>query len=96
MIDLQDSYRKQIIEAVNRHLSEAEVLIYGSRVKGTAKPYSDVDIIIKSNRRINESVLADIRDELSDSDIPYIIDLSDWHSLSDAFKSVISDSCKLL
>lgn len=51
------------------------VLLYGSRAKGTYKPFSDVDItLVGENLTIND--LSDICSRLASSSLPYEFDIS--------------------
>lgn len=57
-----------------------EVILYGSRAKGTYKPFSDIDITLKGNR-LTEETLNDICYRLSESSLPYFCDVSLYHQL---------------
>ena len=43
MINLEDKYIDFIKKTISKYLGSFEVYLYGSRVKGTSKKYSDVD-----------------------------------------------------
>ncbi len=58
-----------------------EVILYGSRAKGTNKPFSDVDITLKGDSLSNES-LTDIRYKFSESLLPYFYDVSLFNTLT--------------
>lgn len=45
---------------------------YGSRVKGTSRKFSDLDICYYD---IPDLVISDIREELENSDLPFIVEL---------------------
>lgn len=57
------------------HSSINEVIIYGSRAKGSNKPASDIDLTVKGDS-IPMSLLNKISTELDDLLLPYTIDLS--------------------
>ncbi|MDI9409255.1 MAG: nucleotidyltransferase domain-containing protein [Candidatus Pacebacteria bacterium] len=70
-----------------RHLPRSEVWVYGSRALGDGvKPFSDLDLCIKAESPLPLSVIADLRDEFTECDLPYKVDMSDWHRLSESFK----------
>jgi uncharacterized protein len=46
---------------------------YGSRVKGTAQKFSDLDLCYREE--IPLSVLGEIREELENSGLPFIVEL---------------------
>jgi len=46
---------------------------YGSRVKGTAKKYSDLDLCYQEE--IPLSVISQLREEFTESDLPFEVEL---------------------
>jgi predicted nucleotidyltransferase len=58
---------------------------YGSRVKGTFEPTSDLDILIKGQTAMPLSVLADIKEQFDQSRLPYVVNFSDYHNISADF-----------
>ncbi|MBS1685808.1 MAG: nucleotidyltransferase domain-containing protein [Bacteroidetes bacterium] len=58
-----------------------KAVIYGSRAKGTFKPASDIDITVVGSE-LNTSILNQIANELDDLLLPYQIDLSIYHHIS--------------
>ena len=68
---------------------EHSVWAFGSRVKGTTKPYSDLDLVIITNTPLNLQTHADLVDAFSESDLPWRVDLVDWSLTSEKFKQII-------
>lgn len=58
-----------------------EVVLYGSRAKGTNKPFSDIDITLKGKNLIEEH-LTDVCYSLSESSLPYFCDVSIFQHLT--------------
>ena len=52
-----------------------KVWLYGSRAKGTAKAYSDIDISIEGNR-LNLEVINELELALDELSLPYGFDIS--------------------
>jgi predicted nucleotidyltransferase len=48
---------------------------YGSRVKGTARKFSDLDLCYQEN--IPREVICQIKEELEESDLPIFVELVD-------------------
>jgi len=57
-----------------------QVILYGSRAKGTFRHGSDIDLVIKGEK-IDHSQLLRIERQLDDLLLPYIIDLSLLHRI---------------
>lgn len=57
-----------------------QIELYGSRAKGTFNERSDIDLVAYG-KDINRFMIADIFMELDDLDIPYKVDLQNYHDL---------------
>lgn len=66
-----------------------ELWAFGSRVNGTAKPYSDLDLVILGSEPLSLSTLADLADGFSESDLPFKVDLVDWATTGERFRKMI-------
>lgn len=76
MIDLRPAHREAIERIAERIFPPGtEVLVYGSRVKGTAHDASDLDLVIKpvSGRCLDLEKLTDFIQALHDSTLPIIV-----------------------
>jgi len=67
---------------------------YGSRVKGTARKYSDLDICYQEN--IPSYVLMEIERDLEESHLPFIVELVNWKYMQPAFQKIIHKDLTLL
>lgn len=87
-------HKAWLIDLIKRKFPKARILAFGSRVKGGAKPYSDLDLSIDNG---GESLPAgeffDLLEVIAESDIPYKVDLSDYSELSEDFKAHIKSEC---
>lgn len=57
-----------------------KVVLYGSRAKGTYKPFSDVDITLVGDK-LSTYDLADIINSIDELLLPYMFDISLYHKL---------------
>lgn len=89
MIDLPAEQLELVKKILGRHLPLAMVSVFGSRATGTAKPFSDLDVVIRSDAAIPLEKLYAIRDDLEESDLPIRVDIVDWHAIDDNFKKII-------
>ena len=74
-----ESY-KQMIEIIDSCKSIDEVIIYGSRAKANYREGSDIDITLKGN--ITENDFRKLHNDLEESYIPYLFDISIYDKLS--------------
>ena len=54
---------------------EADVYLFGSWARGTARHGSDVDVAVEFIGASNERKIADLREQLEESTIPYRVDI---------------------
>ncbi|OYQ39584.1 hypothetical protein CHU92_04625 [Flavobacterium cyanobacteriorum] len=74
-----DSYR-QIIKILSSCESIEEVIIYGSRAKGNYREGSDIDITLLGD--VSEKDFSKLYNDLEDSYIPYLFDISIYDKLN--------------
>lgn len=81
----------QIVQGIlQKHVPHCAVWAFGSRTKGTAKPYSDLDLAIISARPLSLGAMAALREDFVESALPWTVDLLDWASTSEAFREVVA------
>lgn len=89
-IDLRPDHAKIVHEIIARHLpAGVSVRVFGSRAKWTAKPHSDLDLALKGKEPLPRSVLGDLAEAFSESDLPFRVDIVDWHNVAPSFQAVI-------
>lgn len=88
-LDLDEAELALVKAILARHVSDAFVWVFGSRATGKAKRYSDLDLCIKANEPLGLDVMSALAEDFSDSDLPWKVDLVDWHSISEAFRAII-------
>lgn len=67
----------------------ADVFLYGSRAKGTARRTSDIDVAIMPKAPLPSWLLSVIREALENSAIPYQVDLIDLTTADPSFRERI-------
>lgn len=72
-----------------RQLAGYEVWAFGSRARHTAKPYSDLDLVVITNQPLSLNELAPINEAFEESDLPWKVDLVDWATTSELFREII-------
>lgn len=79
-MNLEEKFIFLIKNCVKKFLPEAKIFIFGSRAKKTNHKFSDIDIAIQSSE-INSEILAQVKFELEESDLPYKVDIVDYNEL---------------
>ncbi len=65
-----------------------QIILFGSRVNGTARKFSDVDIAVSQETKIHTEKLNQTKEKLSQK-LPYLVDLIDLKSISKEFREVV-------
>ena len=67
---------------------------YGSRVKGTNRQFSDLDLCYQEE--IPSYKLVEIEEELENSDLTFIVELVNWNHMRPAFQKAIQKDLVLI
>lgn len=71
---------QELMELFDRYSVVEKVILYGSRVKGNYKPFSDVDITLVGENLTHNDLLK-ITNDIDDLLLPYMFDVSVFHTL---------------
>lgn len=97
MINVTDLQLTIIIAILKKHLPEYyEVWAFGSRVKGTAKNYSDLDLVVIGNEKLPSKILMKMKEDFEDSTLPFRVDVLDWRRIPESFHNVIREKFVVL
>jgi predicted nucleotidyltransferase len=88
-IDITTEQRKALIALLHRFIPGVAVWGYGSRVKGTARPNSDLDLVVFTTPK-QRPLVSELKDELTESsNIPFLVDLHVWDEIPERFREII-------
>jgi uncharacterized protein len=96
MIDLRENYLQIVKSILAGHVPGQEVRIFGSRVTGEARDYSDLDLVIMGQQKIDRRTLYDLAEAFEESDLPMRVDVLDWQRISETFRGVIEQAYVVL
>lgn len=95
MVDLTQSQIDILKEILQRLCPEIEVYAFGSRTKGSARPYSDLDLLLVGKQPLGWKKIEAIKQVLSESDLPFLVDVVDWQTVDETFKKQIGNRVKI-
>ncbi len=87
-LQLSEKHRAMVEKLLARHLPGVEAWVYGSRTKGTAKPWSDLDLVVFVGPEQTNAV-AELREAFEESDLPFRVDLFVWDEIPETFRENI-------
>lgn len=81
MLDLTRQ-QQQLAHAIMRtRFPGRQARAFGSRARGSAKPWSDLDLVILGEGPVSDLAMAEARADFEESDLPFRVDLSLWRDL---------------
>ena len=86
MIDLEAKHLATVRGILLRHAPGLPVYVFGSRAKGRAKRFSDLDLAVVTDQPMDGSALARLHEAFDDSDLPIMVDLVDWNRSTPEFR----------
>ena len=66
-----------------------EFYFYGSRVKGDFRFLSDLDIMIKGDKAVENSLIEDLKNNFDRSNLSYVVNITDYYSMDEHFYKLI-------
>jgi type I restriction enzyme, S subunit len=89
MIDISPHDLKTVKRLLADYFPNVEARVFGSRYQWTAKDYSDLDIVLVGSQKLDWLKLDRLREAFAESDLPFRVDVLDWHVISPEFQQVI-------
>ena len=89
-IDLDPRDMAEVIRILQQQVPELEVWVFGSRIKGTAKPYSDLDLALITTQPLSLERSGALKEAFDESNLPMRVDIVDWAATSEAFHRIIA------
>jgi predicted nucleotidyltransferase len=91
VLDIREEHARILRDVLRKHLPpQARVYVFGSRVHDGARRYSDLDLALEWSGPLGLDRLAAIAEALSESDIPYKVDIVDLATVDPSFRARIA------
>jgi len=96
MTGLDVKTRRRIRAILRAQAPDCPVFLVGSRAGNSAKPHSDVDLLIVDTHPLSLRQKAMLKDAFDESDIPYKVDVLTWSELTPEFRVTLLRRCAVL
>jgi predicted nucleotidyltransferase len=90
-IDLTPEHERTLRAILDAYVPEFDVRAFGSRVRFSAHPFSDLDLALMTDRPLAPERLADLRAALAESALPFPVDVVDHAAVSGVFRRIVMD-----
>ncbi|NDP61253.1 nucleotidyltransferase domain-containing protein [Polaromonas sp.] len=88
-IDIDPRDWADVLRILREQMPGLEVWAFGSHARRAAKPYSDLDLALRTRQPLTLAQLASITDAFETSDLSIRVDVVDWAATSEAFRRII-------
>jgi predicted nucleotidyltransferase len=86
---MEPDHLRIVRQVLAQHVPKIDVWAFGSRVVGSPKPHSDLDLALVSQQPIAVDRLARLSLEFEESDLPFRVDLVELGQVTPAFRAII-------
>jgi len=93
MPHLGPDYLAIVLEILRRHAPNAQAYVFGSRAGDYAKSHSDLDLLLREDGPIDPYRFAALCADFEDSDLPFRVDVLDYHQTDPDFLRRIAPQC---
>lgn len=84
-------------DILQRIIPNCEVRAFGSRVHGEQlKKFSDLDLVVMSKTKLPFEQLETLKEEFSESMLPFRVDILDWSRVSPNFRKIIDENYEVV
>jgi len=84
-------------DILKQYVPEYDVWAFGSRVHGrNLKKFSDLDLVIINDKPLKKLQLFNIKEALSESDLPIMVDVLAWSNIDETFKHIIQKEYEII
>jgi len=88
----------EVRRLIARRLSgmNVRVILFGSRARGDARPFSDIDVALDGGEKpVPRAALSLLREDLEESHVPFGIDVVDLFSAEPSLREVVRREGKI-
>jgi uncharacterized protein len=80
VIDLRPEHLAEVCDLLSRHIPDAQVWAFGSRVTATASEGSDLDLVVRSPHGGAISI-GRLKEAFCESNLPFTVEIHDWATI---------------
>lgn len=92
VIHLSTAELNTVKNILNCFIPNNAVWVFGSRITGHYKKFSDLDLVIINDELLDFKIYAQLLEAFDESDLTFKIDLLEWANLSDSWREKIQEN----
>lgn len=87
---LAPDHLRQVLTILAARVPALPVMVFGSRALGSARPWSDLDLLVDVTEPLDEVILAHLQQDFVESDLPFRVEVLDGARIDAAFRARIA------
>jgi len=87
---------RKLIDFLEKELAPERLILFGSRAKNMAHPYSDIDLAISGTKPLDLRSKRKLKEEIEELSYPFKVDLVFLDEVSEEFKRVIYETGRVV
>ena len=95
-VDVAPADLETVRRILREHAPGIEARAFGSRLSGTARETSDLDLALMTGEPLDAARMAALKAAFTGADLPFRVDIVDWANASRDFRSVIENDSMAL
>lgn len=95
-IAIETRHLRWLLDAIGQYIPEATVWAFGSRVNGSHRPTSDLDLAVHCDKESAFKDLPRLNEALIESDLPFKVQLLDYNRLPENMQDTIKEKYVVL
>ena len=87
---LAPHHLRKVLAILAARLPALTVMVFGSRARGSARPSSDLDLLVEAAEPLDEVTMAHLQQDFVESDLPFRVEVLDGALVDAAFRARIA------
>jgi len=92
-VHLTPEQLRLVWQILRRHVPHAQAFVFGSRAGRQPKPHADLDLLLRAEGPLDPYRFAELCLDFEDSDLPFRVDVLDYHCTAPDFLARIEPDC---
>ena len=91
MNEINSETKQKIISIIKALMPTAKIYLFGSRARGTARKWSDIDIALDVGHAVPLTAIDELISMFQATNIPYKIEIVDFHQVNPDMQNAIKN-----
>ena len=95
-VAISPEHMRYLLDEIERYIPNATVWAFGSRIDGTHRPASDLDLAVHCDKETARNDLPRLNEALIESDLPFKVQFLDYDRMPEHMRNNIKSKYRVL